>query len=258
MRRRLTISALLVIGALGCAAFLRPAPGPGCVAGSFTAEVRNDGPDARICVRSDGLHHSLELKGVNVRQALLRRLDGQMRLIVLTTDPADAVRMFSIDDGLREVWRGISGGLRPWKLDVGDVDGDGKGDIAVGVYKKARFHPVMANRPFIYGWDGEDVYPKWLGSRLSRPFTDFVLADFGSGVRLVAVEETRDGKNELAVYKWDGFGFVGEWQGACAKSLSELTVLGSPGGQVLSVKADGSSRTYVWDGKGLRRREADS
>jgi len=211
--------------------------------------THNDGPDAWVAVRSEGSGCRLRLKGVNVRQVLLCRLDGQMRLLLLTTDSTDAVRMFSVDNGVHEVRRGISGDLHPWKLDVADVDGDGREDIAVGVYKKARFHPVMANRLFIYGWDGQDIYAKWLGSRLSRPFTDFVLADFGSGVRLAAIEETRDGKNELAVYKWDGFGFTREWTGCHARSLSELSVRGSHGGHILVMRRDRSYRSYTWDAK---------
>ena len=133
---------------------------------------------------------------------------------------------------------------------------DGSEDLMVGVYKTARFHPVMANRPFIYGWDGKTMYPKWLGSRLSRPFTDFVLADFGSGVRIVAVEQTREGANELAVYRWEGFGVTRVWNGAGSKKLTDLVAIGDLGKQSIRVTSGSSTRSYIWKNNSLQPKEA--
>jgi hypothetical protein len=92
---------------------------------------------------------------------------------------------------------------------LGDVDGDGRIEALVLVTGYARFDPQPALRPFVYGWDGARLYPKWLGSRLSRPFDDATLGDLDGDGRdeLVAVERTRDGRRELAAYRWRGFGF---------------------------------------------------
>lgn len=197
-----------------------------------------------------GTRH-VRLDGIKVKQILLADFNGKRCLAVLT-DGEKSVNLYEVTpDALKEMWSGLSKSLKPWKLQTGDVDGDGSEDLMVGVYKKARFHPVMANRPFIYGWDGKTMYPKWLGSRLSRPFTDFVLADLGSGVRIIAIEETKVGANELAVYRWDGFGVTREWSGAGAEKLTDLEATK----QSIRVRSGSSIRSYIWKGNSLQVKE---
>lgn len=99
--------------------------------------------------------------------------------------------------------------VNPWKVQVCDVDGDGKPEVSLGVYTVAKYHPVYAKRPFLYEFSNHRLYPKWLGSRLSRPFEDYVFNDLDSDRmdELIALETMRDGKKELNAYKWTGFGF---------------------------------------------------
>lgn len=180
-------------------------------------------------------------------QSVTTGFKGTTYTAELDSDAKETVRVYTgTPSGRREIWRGVPKSLKPWKIMLGDVDGDGKLDLGVGVYKKAQFHPVMAKRPFVYTWDGKAFVPKWLGSRLSRPFTDFVFMDTGKGTKLVAIEETEDGANELAVYKWEGFGFTREWTGCRAKKLSGLTVMGH------EIRVNGTHGTYAWDGKALK------
>ncbi len=99
--------------------------------------------------------------------------------------------------------------LCPSKVQCGDVQGDGTMDIAITVYKKTRFHPVEAKRPFFYYLNNGNLVPLWRGSRLSRPFRDFVLADLDQdgADEILSLEETLEGKGILALYDWAGFGF---------------------------------------------------
>ena len=102
------------------------------------------------------------------------------------------------------------GHLRPWKVRLVDVDGDGGEELVLGVYKRARFDPMMRNRLFVYTWPG--LAPRWLGSRLSLPFDDFVFVDCDQDGKdeLIALERAADGRRRLMRYRWNGFGFSGE------------------------------------------------
>lgn len=138
--------------------------------------------------------------------------DGRIERIRLDkeSDPA-----LSVERGSRVLWRGVPASWKPWKLMVADVDGDGRREIVVGVYKSTRFFPKPHNCLFIYAWDGRRAHPKWLGSSLSRPFVDFAFVDTDGDKEeeLAAIEMKRDGRLCLALYSWNGFGFTVDWRG---------------------------------------------
>jgi hypothetical protein len=124
----------------------------------------------------------------------------------------ERLALFSVSEGkIKKEWIGEDRGYNPWKIMAKDVDGDGRVEICVGVWKKTRFHPVFDNRLFIYDWDGEQLFPKWLGSRLSLPYLDFDFRDIdGDGVNeLIALEVQKNGLKRIMSYKWSGFGFAG-------------------------------------------------
>ena len=92
--------------------------------------------------------------------------------------------------------------IKPMKVQLGDVNGDGLNEVALCVYKTAKFHPVMAKRPFFFDLVKGNLIPLWLGSRLSRPFDDYVLYDLDAdGIEeIVSIERLEDGDRVLAVY----------------------------------------------------------
>ena len=140
-------------------------------------------------------------------------LDGDGRVERITLDTAGDPAV-SVWRGGRLLWKGVHGRWRPWKLTVADVDGDGRKEIVVGVFKATKFIPRPHNCLFIYDWDGQRAAPKWLGSTLSRPFTDFGFADTNGDGRdeLYSIETKRDGRLTLAAYSWNSFGFTQDWQ----------------------------------------------
>lgn len=117
--------------------------------------------------------------------------------------------MLSFGNGLEKLYEREFEELNPWKVQTCDVDGDHRREIALGVYKEAAFHPVMAKRPFIYNWDKGDIVPMWRGSRLSRPFDDYIFFDIDADEKdeIIAIERLSDGKALINAYKWAGFGF---------------------------------------------------
>jgi len=93
-------------------------------------------------------------------------------------------------------------------LATADLDGDLRPEILVALYKSTRRFHRKHNCLFVYGFDGRTVTPRWLGSRLSRSFSDFAAS---SGM-LYMLESGLDGRRMVGQYLWSGFGFrrVGE------------------------------------------------
>ena len=165
--------------------------------------------------------------------------DGTTEFIAITAERTIAdhpirgeiVLLKECDGNLTQVW--LAGHLNPWKLEVGDVDGDGLIEFAVGVWKRSPLDPVMAKRVFFYSWDGDLVRPKWLGSRLSRRFDDFILFDINTDgwAELIALEIADGGKHRIAIYRWLDFGF--EWL-ACSDEIDGIIGLMTSEGTALA------------------------
>ena len=100
-------------------------------------------------------------------------------------------------------------GIKPLKVQIGDINGDGINEVALCVYKTAIFHEMMAKRPFFFDLVDGNLIPVWLGSRLSRPFDDYVLFDVNDDGfnEIVSIEQLENGGRVVAIYIWKGFGF---------------------------------------------------
>lgn len=97
---------------------------------------------------------------------------------------------------------------QPWKILFTDVDQDSITEVCLGVYKKSPLHPILTKRLFIYNFH-QGLQPKWLGSRLARPFTDFNFIAKENKNILVSLELDNLGQSCLNAYEWDCFGFTG-------------------------------------------------
>jgi hypothetical protein len=153
--------------------------------------------------------------------------DGIDEILLITGKKGESVGnelvILSFDGVFHEFFRKTFQQLNPWKVQTADVDGDGKKEISIGVYKKTRFHPIMAKRPFIYDWN-EGIIPKWRGSRLSKPFEDYIFADIDHDKmdEIISIEVLKNGKNVINSYKWKGFGFEGIRESSSYDKIYEI------------------------------------
>lgn len=97
----------------------------------------------------------------------------------------------------------------PWKIRVANVDGKDNPEVIVGVFKKTNQDTVKRNRLFVFNFKEGFIYPKWLGSRLGMPFTDFEVEDYDNDGRdeMLAWVIDEKGIEKAAYYRWNGFGF---------------------------------------------------
>lgn len=156
--------------------------------------------------------------------------DNKDYLVVLTGGKwrkyGKEVVVFSLEEEKKEIYREDFSEFNPWKITIGDIDGDGKDEVSIGVYKKSPLHQVMAKRPFIYSFINGRLEPKWRGSRLSRPFIDYNFYDIDKdGIdEIVSIEILKDNRKLINTYKWKGFGFEGYLETKDYEDITKLII----------------------------------
>jgi hypothetical protein len=171
---------------------------------------------------------------------------GKGRKVTVRLDTAGRDPVTLLDRG-RSVSFGIRARWRPWSIATADLIGDGRREIVVALYKSTRYLPEKHNCLFVYRYNGQDIYPLWLGSTLGRPFTAFAFdsAATGRGARLVTLDLWLDGRRGITIHRWTGFGFHkeaswGSWRSARLLSVREGRV---------EVIADGERLNRSLEGK---------
>lgn len=154
--------------------------------------------------------------------------DGEEEIVVLTkkifSKYGKQVVIYSSTDN--EIYRSDFSELNPWKVTIGDIDGDGTDEISIGVYKETIFHPIMDKRPFIYSFKDGGLHPKWRGSRLSRPFTEYIFYDIDENRvdEIISIEILENEEKLINTYKWKGFGFEGFEESKSYEDIDDLRI----------------------------------
>lgn len=232
-------------------AAISPAPRAWCEAAGGWLEAREDAVWLIVDGRADVPLLRLKEQLVDLSVSSGRRPLVAIAVANAASRAVIVARFTPASRRTRPLLRILGGGVephrRPWRVSWGDVDNDGHEELLVGVIGRARFDPTERKRPFVYSWDGRRLVPKWLGSRLSRPFTDVRLGnvDNAGASDLVALESTRDGGLEVAIYAWKGFGF--ERRFTSSRITAPATLGRSRDGRIL-LDIDGQSSFIAGDG----------
>ncbi|HUU55221.1 MAG TPA: hypothetical protein VMY87_09925, partial [Armatimonadota bacterium] len=127
-----------------------------------------------------------------------------------------------------------------------DVDGDGRLDLLVLVWKTTRYDPRPGWRPFVYTLRDSEWTPKWLGSRVGHPLLEAAFVRTPEGVRLLTIEDFGNGRTGFTLYHWRGFGFWGEWTGPAEPTYSDLRVADEDGDGIDEVSVSRERRRALY------------
>ena len=99
--------------------------------------------------------------------------------------------------------------LKPWKIEVADIDGDNNNEILIAVKKATYFDKEVKNRMFIFNYQDNILVKKWTGSQIAGRWREFYVGDFLPipGEELIFIQQQDDGKERISIYSWFDFGF---------------------------------------------------
>lgn len=96
---------------------------------------------------------------------------------------------------------------------LGDPNDDGRAEVVVAL-QKPDTSGVLQSHPFILGFRSGMYRLMWGGSAVAQPIREVEIGDVDSdGVQeLVVIEDQKDEKQTLSVWKWHGWGFSLVWR----------------------------------------------
>lgn len=147
----------------------------------------------------------LTLVGCDQERSYTYQSDGKECCIKLETvnDSTWEVQHF-IGDSLTDVWTLCDS---VYQFDCGDLTGDGRPEILVGVIRATRYRPEPDKRLFIFKlFKGRKIRPLWLGSRVGLPLIDFKVERYSVPAMVHTWERDTDGTTVEVMYRQQGFG----------------------------------------------------
>ena len=101
-------------------------------------------------------------------------------------------------------------GLKPWKLSLSDIDGDGEQELLTAVLKTTHYDKEEKNRLFIFNYRNGKLIKKWTGSDIAGRWENFITGELVNtkGEEIIFITEAENGQEKLLVYHWFDFGFL--------------------------------------------------
>jgi len=112
-------------------------------------------------------------------------------------------------DGWTRMYENDFKDLKPWRIDLADLDGDQEKEIITAVCKSVHFDKRKKNRLFVFNYIDEKLVKKWTGSQIAGDWTDYAVGNFVpmDGSELIFIRKTDSGER-VSVYYWYDFGFL--------------------------------------------------
>jgi hypothetical protein len=133
-------------------------------------------------------------------------------------------------DGV-EVWRGLPG----WQvvdLALGDPNDDGRGEMLLALWKQDA-GGLRGSHPFLVGYREGAYRILWGGSAVADPLREAEIGDVdGDGLQELLVLEEQGRNQDVAVWRWHGWGFSLEWRSPSG-AYRDLGLLPQEGGPPL-------------------------
>jgi len=188
-----------------------------------------------------------------VRSAVGRFLRAGSQTAVWSREQS-GVGVIRVFERRTKSWRCLAEAHFPvvWDMQIGPVLGDGRDQIVLGLFQRAKLDVRNGNRLYVYSVDVTNgLVPQWRGSGLSRPFTKFQLLSDGAHADIVALETDRlpqdSGVEWISVYEWNGFGVRRLWDTPVRGLVKNLKTGADGGGPFISLvqKQGSGSRSLV-------------
>jgi len=145
------------------------------------------------------------------------------------------IERLSSDGRWQRVYENDFKDLKPWKIEVGDIDGDERKELFIAVHKPTHFDAEHRNRMFIFNYDGNKLVKKWTGSQLAGDWRTFSVGDLLPipGDELIFIERLEGNKERIGVYYWLDFGFV---LAAASEPMAPIERLDIAGGNRIDIR----------------------
>jgi hypothetical protein len=135
--------------------------------------------------------------------------------------------------------------LKPWKIEIADIDGNAEKEILIAVRKTTALDQTEKNRMFIFNFKNNKLVKKWTGSQIAGIWRDLYVDDIVSipGNELIFIEKAKDGNAEqVSIYYWYEFGFLRLAISDEYPQVKKLSILGE-GKLQISYKREGKDET---------------
>jgi hypothetical protein len=132
---------------------------------------------------------------------------------------------------IEELYRNHISAIKPWKIDICELDNDGILEIFIAANKATHYYPEVENRPFFFNFIDGMLVKKWTGSKVRAPFSNVYFFDItgNKSDEFIVIERVNEiGEPEqyvIAMYYWFGFGFILQAESPMYDAINSISMV---------------------------------